>query len=98
VVTTRTNGLFQLNRAGNGGLVDLPPGFYPLAMHDWTIRWSVGRIGCLVDGGLLATATDHVPRRLMRLNPPIGPRLTPPLCSRSDAPNRIGPSSAGWAR
>ena len=48
--------------AGNGGLVNLPAGFDPLAVHDWTIRWSFSRIEYLVDGQLLYTATTKIPQ------------------------------------
>lgn len=65
----------QLNRyaneplgAGHGGLIDLPPGFNPLAVHDWTIRWSTTRIDYLVDGILLSTSFDHVPQGPMQVN------------------------------
>ena len=57
----------QLNRyaneplgAGNGGLVNLPAGFDPLAVHDWTIRWSFSQIDYLVDGTLLGSATNQI--------------------------------------
>jgi hypothetical protein len=65
----------QLNRyanealgAGNGGLVNLPSGFDPLVAHNWTIRWSLGRIDYLVDSILLGSATDHVPQGPMQVN------------------------------
>ena len=65
----------QLNRyaneplgAGNGVVVDLPPGFDPLAVHDWTIRWSLTSIEFLVDGTLLYSTTTHVPQGPMHAN------------------------------
>jgi beta-glucanase (GH16 family) len=65
----------QLNRyaneplgAGNGGLVNLPVGFDPLAVHTWSIRWSLNRIDYLVDGVLLGSATDHVAQGPMQVN------------------------------
>lgn len=65
----------QLNRyaneplgAGHGGLINLPMGFNPLAVHDWTIRWSTTRIDYLVDGILLSTSFDHVPQGPMQVN------------------------------
>lgn len=79
--------MVQLNRyadeppgVGNGGLVNLPAGFDPLAAHVWTIRWSATRIGLvtgiddltridyLVDGVFLSSATTHVPRSPMQAN------------------------------
>jgi hypothetical protein len=63
----------QLNRyaheplgAGNGGFVGLPNGFDPLVPHDWSIRWSPGRIDYSVDGTLLASETTHVPQGPMQ--------------------------------
>jgi hypothetical protein len=65
----------QLNRyaneplgPGHGGLVDLPPGFDPLATHDWTIRWSRSRIDYLVDGVLLGSETTFIPQAPMHVN------------------------------
>jgi hypothetical protein len=65
----------QLNRyvnqphdAGHGGLIALPAGFDPLAVHDWTIRWSLTQIDYLVDGVLLRTETTFVPQRPMHVN------------------------------
>jgi len=65
----------QLNRyadeplgAGHGPVVDLPPGFDPLAMHEWTIRWTRGRVTWFVDGTELFSATDFVPRGPMQAN------------------------------
>ncbi len=66
----------QLNRfandplgAGNGGPpVNLPAGFNALAVHDWTIRWSLGEIDYFVDGTLIGSATDHVPQGPMAVN------------------------------
>lgn len=65
----------QLNRysneplgAGHGGLVSLPAGFDPLAVHEWTIRWSLSRIDYLVDGVLLGSSTTFVPRGPMQVN------------------------------
>ena len=65
----------QLNRyaneplgAGNGGLVDLPNGFDPLAAHTWTMLWSLSSIEYLVDGVLLGTETTHVPQGPMQVN------------------------------
>lgn len=65
----------QLNRyanegmgAGHGGMVTLPAGFDPLAMHDWTIVWSLTRIDYLVDGVPLASVFDHIPQGPMQAN------------------------------
>ena len=65
----------QLNRyageplgAGNGGLVNLPAGFDPLAAHTWTILWSLSRIDYLVDGLLLGSETTHVAQGPMQVN------------------------------
>jgi hypothetical protein len=65
----------QLNRyaneplgAGHGGLVNLPAGFDPLAVHDWTIQWSLNRIDYLVDGVLLGSETTNVPQGPMQVN------------------------------
>ncbi|MCC6341483.1 MAG: family 16 glycosylhydrolase [Bryobacterales bacterium] len=65
----------QLNRyaneglgAGHGGMVTLPAGFDPLAMHDWTIVWSLTRIDYLVDGTPLASVFDHIPQGPMQAN------------------------------
>ncbi|MCC6390328.1 MAG: S-layer homology domain-containing protein [Bryobacterales bacterium] len=65
----------QLNRyaneglgAGHGSMVALPAGFDPLAMHDWTIVWSLTRIDYLVDGVLLASVFDYVPQGPMQAN------------------------------
>jgi hypothetical protein len=54
--------------AGNGGFVNLPTGFDPLASHDWSIRWSLSQIDYLVDGVLLSSATTHVPQGPMQAN------------------------------
>lgn len=65
----------QLNRyaneplgAGHGGLVNLPSGFDPLAVHDWTIRWSLSSIDYLVDGTLLSSTTSVIPQGAMQVN------------------------------
>lgn len=67
--------LVNLNRyaaeplgAGNGGLVSLPGGFDPLAVHTWTIRWSQSQINYLVDGVLLDSETTHIPQGAMQAN------------------------------
>lgn len=67
--------MVQLNRyaaepqgAGNGAFANLPPGFDPLAPHEWTIRWSFSKIDYLVDGALLFSAVTHVPRGPMQVN------------------------------
>jgi hypothetical protein len=54
--------------AGNGGLVNLPSGFNPLAVHDWTIGWSLGEIDYFVDGILLVSEKTHVPQGPMQAN------------------------------
>ena len=48
--------------AGHGGLFPLPAGFDPMAVHDWTIRWSPARIDFSVDGTLLSSAFTAVPQ------------------------------------
>ena len=65
----------QLNRyaaeplgAGNGGLVNLPNGFDPLAAHTWKIRWSLTAIDYYVDNTLLGTSTDHIAQGPMQAN------------------------------
>jgi hypothetical protein len=65
----------QLNRyanepsgAGNPMTVNLPPGFDPLAAHDWTIRWSRQQIDYLLDGSVLWSTTTHVPQGPMAAN------------------------------
>jgi uncharacterized delta-60 repeat protein len=78
LVTNRLQGgplQVQLNRyaneplgAGHGGFVNLPPGFDPLAMHEWTIRWSLSTIEYRVDGVLLAAETNFVPQGPMHVN------------------------------
>jgi hypothetical protein len=67
--------MVQLNRyvnegggEGHGNMVALPAGFDPLAMHDWTIVWSLTRIDYLVDGVLLASVSDYVPQGPMQVN------------------------------
>lgn len=67
--------MVELNRyadeplgAGNGGLVDLPTGFDPLAVHNWTIEWSLTSVAYFVDGTLLAEDTTHVPQGPMEAN------------------------------
>ena len=54
--------------AGNGALINLPAGFDALAVHDWTIRWSLQRVDYLLDGTLLASADTHVPQGPMQVN------------------------------
>lgn len=54
--------------AGNGGLVNLPNGFDPLAAHDWTILWSLAGIDFLVDGDLLGSTTTNVAQGPMQVN------------------------------
>jgi hypothetical protein len=65
----------QLNRyaneplgAGNGGLVNLPAGFDPLAVHKWVILWSLNEIDYLVDNVLLGSATSHVAQGPMQVS------------------------------
>lgn len=67
--------MVQLNRyaneplgAGHGGLSPLPAGFDPLAVHDWTIRWSLARIDYSVDGTLLSSVSSVVPQGPMAAN------------------------------
>lgn len=62
----------QLNRyanerfgAGHGPIVDLPPGFDPLAFHEWRIRWQQHRVSYFVDDRELFAATTFVPRGRM---------------------------------
>lgn len=52
--------------AGNGAFANLPNGFDPLAVHDWTIGWSPGEIDYFVDGILLASENTHVPQGPMQ--------------------------------
>ena len=54
--------------AGRGGLFPLPTGFDPLAVHDWTIRWSRARIDWSVDGTLLSSTSNAVPQGAMAAN------------------------------
>ena len=54
--------------AGNGQLVNLPAGFDPIAVHEWTIRWSRQKIEYLVDSVLLSSRTTHVPSGPMQAN------------------------------
>lgn len=54
--------------AGHGGLFPLPSGFDPLAVHDWTIRWSPARIDWSVDGTLLSSVSTAVPQGAMAAN------------------------------
>jgi hypothetical protein len=54
--------------AGRGGLFPLPAGFDPLAVHDWTIRWSLARIDFSVDGTLLSSVSTAVPQGPMAAN------------------------------
>ena len=54
--------------AGHGGLFPLPPGFDPLAVHDWTIRWTLTRIEFSVDGTLLSSVSNAVPQGPMAAN------------------------------
>ena len=54
--------------AGHGGLYPLPFGFDPLAVHDWTIRWSRARIDWSVDGTLLSSVSTAVPQGAMAAN------------------------------
>jgi virginiamycin B lyase len=54
--------------AGNGKVVSVPSGFDPLSTHDWTIRWSLQEIDCLVDGVLLSSTSSHVPSGPMQVN------------------------------
>jgi hypothetical protein len=54
--------------AGNGGPIDLPSGFDPLAEHEWTIRWSLTEIEFRVDGVFLSSSTTHVPQGPMAAN------------------------------
>jgi virginiamycin B lyase len=54
--------------AGNGDIVNLPAGFDPLAVHDWTIHWSLQKLDYLVDGILLESRTAHVPAGPMQAN------------------------------
>ena len=54
--------------AGNGGLVNLPNGFDPLAVHTWKILWSLNRIDFYVDGTLLGSTTTHVAQGPMQVN------------------------------
>ena len=54
--------------AGHGGLFPLPTGFDPMAVHDWTIRWSPARIDFSVDGSLLSSAFTAVPQGPMAAN------------------------------
>ena len=65
----------QLNRyaaealgAGNGGLVNLPNNFDPLAAHTWKIRWSLTAIDYYVDNTLLGSAKDHIAQGAMQAN------------------------------
>ena len=67
--------MVELNRyaneplgAGHGAMVALPTGFNPLAVHDWTIRWSLNSIEYLVDGTLLSVQTTNVPQGPMEVN------------------------------
>jgi hypothetical protein len=53
---------------GNGELVNLPNGFDPLAVHDWTIGWSLGEVDYFVDGILLDSETNKVPQGPMQAN------------------------------
>ena len=53
---------------GHGAFVNLPPGFDPLAPHDWTIRWSFSRIDYLVDGTPLSSEATHIPQGPMQVN------------------------------
>ncbi|MCX6539831.1 MAG: family 16 glycosylhydrolase [Acidobacteria bacterium] len=62
----------QLNRyaaeplgAGHGPVVDLPPGFDPLAYHEWKIRWGTSRLTYYVDAVALFSTTTFVPQRPM---------------------------------
>jgi hypothetical protein len=43
---------------GDGGFVELPDNFQPLAVHDWTIGWSADEIDFYVDGTLLESVED----------------------------------------
>lgn len=54
--------------AGHGGLFPLPSGFDPMAVHDWTIRWSPARIDFSVDGTLLSSVSSAVPQGPMAAN------------------------------
>lgn len=54
--------------AGHGSMVALPAGFDPLAVHDWTIEWSLTSIEYLVDGTLLSVQTTNVPQGAMEAN------------------------------
>ena len=54
--------------AGHGALFPLPSGFDPLAVHDWTIRWSLSRIDFSVDGTLLSSVSTAVPQGPMAAN------------------------------
>jgi hypothetical protein len=53
---------------GDGGLVDLPDGFDPLAAHSWTIEWSLSQISYLVDGTLLASVDTRIPQSELQAN------------------------------
>lgn len=62
----------QLNRyaaepqgAGHGPVVDLLPGFDPLAYHEWKIRWGASRLTYYVDARALFSTTTFVPQRPM---------------------------------
>ena len=54
--------------AGHGALFPLPSGFDALAVHDWTIRWSLSRIDFSVDGTLLSSVSTAVPQGPMAAN------------------------------
>ena len=44
--------------SGYGGLFDLPTGFNPLGVNDWTISWSQSEIDYYVNGVLLDSVTN----------------------------------------
>lgn len=65
----------QLNRyadeplgAGHGPVVSLPGSFDALASHDWRVRWESNQVTYSVDGTVLFTATDFIPRGAMQAN------------------------------
>ena len=60
--------------SGNGGLVSLPTGFDPLAVHTWTILWSQSQINYLVDGILLDSETSHIPQGAMQASDKLPPQ------------------------